>query len=104
MAADLSQSRDVERVVSRILDECGDRVDVVVNNAGGAVGQPADADLAAVEHRWRRNFEANVLTAVLLTTVLLPRLTSPGGPLVTIRSIAALPGGGGALPPGQAAP
>jgi 3-oxoacyl-[acyl-carrier protein] reductase len=44
---------------------------------------------------WEADFRANVLTAVLLTTALMPRLRRPGGRIVNISSIAALRAGGG---------
>jgi 3-oxoacyl-[acyl-carrier protein] reductase len=102
MAADLSRPDQVGRLVARIVGEFGDQVDVIVNNAGGTVSQE-EAGLVAVERAWRRNFEANVLTAVLLTTALLPRLSSPGGRVVNISSIAALRGGGDAYSAAKAA-
>lgn len=93
-AADLSRVDEVERAGDGIRRALGERVDVVVNNAGG-VRLAADDGLAAVAAVWRDNFEANVLTAVLLTEALLPNLASPGGRVVTVSSIAALRGGGG---------
>jgi 3-oxoacyl-[acyl-carrier protein] reductase len=101
-AADLSRPEDVERVSDGIRHDLGERVDVLVNNAGGVRGVAADG-LAAVAAEWRGNFEANVLTAVLLTEAVRPRLTSPGGRVVTISSIAAMRGGGGAYSGAKAA-
>jgi NADP-dependent 3-hydroxy acid dehydrogenase YdfG len=65
-----------------------DRVNVLVNNAGGAKGlEPvADADL---DH-WRWMWETNVLGTLRVTRALLPKLIASGdGLIVTITSIAA---------------
>jgi NADP-dependent 3-hydroxy acid dehydrogenase YdfG len=53
-----------------------DRVDVLVNNAGGAFdARPvADADLES----WARTYDVNVLGTVRLTTALLPALRASG--------------------------
>lgn len=66
-----------------------DRVDVLINNAGGAKGLApvADADL---EH-WRWMWETNVLGTLRVTRALLPKLIDSGnGLIVTVTSIAAL--------------
>jgi NADP-dependent 3-hydroxy acid dehydrogenase YdfG len=66
-----------------------DRVDVLVNNAGGAfdAAPVADADLAS----WTRSLEVNVLGTVRLTKALLPALrSSGGGDVVFVSSTAAL--------------
>jgi len=68
-------------------------VDVLVNNAGGNFGG-SPSTLAEVADGWRRDFDGNVLTCVLLTEALEPSLTRPGGRIVTITSIAALRGAG----------
>jgi NADP-dependent 3-hydroxy acid dehydrogenase YdfG len=74
-----------------------DRVDVLVNNAGGAKGtEPvADADL----EQWRWMWETNVLGTLRVTRALLPKLVDSGdGLIVTVTSIAAFEiydGGGG---------
>ncbi|HZA11571.1 SDR family oxidoreductase [Mycobacterium sp.] len=65
-----------------------DRVDVLVNNAGGAKGMEPVAD-ADVDH-WRWMWEANVLGTLRVTRALLPKLIESGdGLVVTVTSIAA---------------
>jgi NADP-dependent 3-hydroxy acid dehydrogenase YdfG len=62
--------------------------EVLVNNAGGALGlEPlAEAD----EDRWRLMYETNVLGSMRMTRALLPRLIDSGdGHIVTVTSIAA---------------
>ena len=100
---DLSVPSDVERVNADLLTELGGRVDVLVNNAGGVARSTSEEGLVATAALWRANFDANVLTAVLLTQALLPHLASPGGRVITISSIAALRGGGDAYSGAKAA-
>ncbi|MGV0836656.1 SDR family NAD(P)-dependent oxidoreductase [Mycolicibacterium thermoresistibile] len=65
-----------------------DRVDVLVNNAGGAKGMESVAD-ADLDH-WRWMWEANVLGTLHITRALLPKLIASGdGLIVTVTSIAA---------------
>jgi 3-oxoacyl-[acyl-carrier protein] reductase len=70
-AADLTRPQDVERAAAGV----GGTVDVVVNNAGGVAsrGMP-DGRLAEVARAWEADYQANVISAVLLTQALLSRL------------------------------
>ncbi|WP_222194386.1 SDR family oxidoreductase [Modestobacter italicus] len=66
-----------------------DRVDVLVNNAGGAfdTNPVADADLDS----WERTYDVNVLGTVRVTKALLPALRASGaGDLVFVGSTAGL--------------
>ena len=66
-----------------------DRVDVLVNNAGGAfdANRVADADLDS----WARTYEVNVLGTVRLTKALLPKVIASGaGDVLFVGSTAGL--------------
>jgi 3-oxoacyl-[acyl-carrier protein] reductase len=81
--------------IPAVLEAVGERpVDVLVNNAGAFLSGD-DSTLDGVAERWRATFDSNVLTAVLLTTALLPHLRRPGGRIILTSSIAAQRGGGG---------
>ncbi len=61
--------------------------DVLVNNAGGALGLGPLAE--ADEEQWRQMYEANVLGTMRMTRALLPRLIESGdGHIVAVTSIA----------------
>ncbi|MGZ4484820.1 MAG: SDR family NAD(P)-dependent oxidoreductase, partial [Nocardioidaceae bacterium] len=83
--------------VRALADRVGDRLDVLVNNAGGAFGAApvAQADL----DDWRAMYEVNVIGLVRVTQALLPALKATGaGIIVNLGSTAgriAYEGGGG---------
>jgi NADP-dependent 3-hydroxy acid dehydrogenase YdfG len=84
IVADVTDGAAVDALASQL-----SRVDVLVNNAGGAKGlEPvADADL---EH-WRWMWETNVLGTLRVTRALLPKLIDSGdGLIVTVTSVAAV--------------
>ncbi|OBJ10309.1 SDR family oxidoreductase [Mycobacterium sp. 1165196.3] len=84
IVADVTDEAAVETLASKV-----DRVDVLVNNAGGARGLApvADADL---EH-WRWMWETNVIGTLRVTRALLPKLIDSGdGLIITVTSVAAL--------------
>ena len=79
-------------------------VDTLVNCAGGNtdIGAPEPDGLAGLVEAFRANLDANVLSAVLVTTALRPRLTA-GGAVVNVSSIAAHRGGAGSYGAAKAA-
>ena len=87
--ADLSVPAEVEHAAAQV----GERVDVLVTNVGGVASTAGGDGLGAVAEACRASLDGNVMTAVLLTAAVLPRLAA-GGRVVTISSIAALRGGG----------
>ncbi|WP_030528653.1 SDR family NAD(P)-dependent oxidoreductase [Phycicoccus jejuensis] len=93
VTCDVTVPADVERLVQA----AGDRVAVLVNNAGGALGLEPVA--AADVEKWRRMYDTNVLGTLQVTKALLPALVADGeGVVVNVGSVAGLvayEGGGG---------
>jgi NADP-dependent 3-hydroxy acid dehydrogenase YdfG len=94
VACDVTRDDDVARLVAA----AGDRVHVLVNNAGGALGlEPvAGADVEL----WQQMYATNVLGTLRVTKALLPALVAADGEgvVVNVGSIAgflAYEGGGG---------
>ena len=73
--------------VAALAEALGPRCDLLVNNAGGALGQEpvASADLEA----WQAMYASNVIGAAAVTKALLPRLIECAGQVVFITSVAA---------------
>jgi NADP-dependent 3-hydroxy acid dehydrogenase YdfG len=83
VVCDVTSTESVASLASTV----GDRLDVLVNNAGGAFDATpvAEADTDA----WRRAYEVNVLGLVLVTKALLPALVASGaGAIVNVGSTA----------------
>ncbi len=84
IVADVTDDAAVEALAAQV-----GRVDVLVNNAGGARGLEPVAD-ADFDH-WRWMWETNVMGTLRVTRALLPKLIDSGdGLIVTITSVAAL--------------
>lgn len=96
VVADITSDADVARLVD-VVAGLGGPVELLVNNAGGALGAETveDADLSD----WQWMFEVNVLGTVRVTKALLPLLSQSGrATIVVISSTAGLvvyEGGGG---------
>jgi 3-oxoacyl-[acyl-carrier protein] reductase len=83
--------------IAGAMDRLPGKVDVLVNNAGGNTDfdRPpvAPGDLHGLAAQWRANLDANLLSAVLVTAALTPRLAA-GARIITLSSIAARRGAG----------
>ncbi|WP_030907666.1 SDR family NAD(P)-dependent oxidoreductase [Streptosporangium amethystogenes] len=91
--------------VGEALERLPARVDVLVNNAGGNTNLdrvPSGDDLMDVAEGWWANLNANLISAVLVTSALIPRLAE-GGRIITIGSIAARGTGSGSYGAAKAA-
>jgi NADP-dependent 3-hydroxy acid dehydrogenase YdfG len=69
-----------EQQVAALADAVGPRLDVLVNNAGGAFG--ADPVARADADQWRRMYEVNVIGLMLVTKALLPALIASGAGVI----------------------
>src|SRR6187551_917771 len=87
------------KAVAAALADLPDRIDVLVNNAGGntdlsgddsaSAADPSTVDgLTALARQWQANLDANVLSAVLVTAALASRLADDGR-VINFSSIAA---------------
>lgn len=78
--------------ITSLAQQVGDRVDVLINMAGGNTDfdHPLveDASLEDVAAAWHANLDANLLSTVLTTTALLPAIAS-GGSIINVSSIGA---------------
>lgn len=84
IVADVTDDRAVDALAAAL-----SRVDVLINNAGGAWGleSVADADLG----HWQWMWETNVVGTLRVTRALLPKLIDSGdGLIVTVTSVAAM--------------
>ncbi|WP_018157049.1 SDR family NAD(P)-dependent oxidoreductase [Demetria terragena] len=82
--------------VAALAAEVGDRLDVLVANAGGALGVEPVVDANLDE--WRTMFETNVIGVARCVQALMPALVRAEGEIIVIGSVAAhvsYEGGGG---------
>lgn len=77
---------DAEQVAA-LAEAVGDRLDLLVNNAGGALGQEpvAEADIEA----WIAMYDKNVVGTMRVTKALLPALRAAEGTVIFVTSVAA---------------
>ncbi len=73
--ADLTRSDGADKVFQDTLDRFG-QIDILVNNVGGARGDPT---WAATDADWDEVLQLNFLSAVRLTRLVIPQLKRQGG-------------------------
>lgn len=92
LSLDVADAHSVQEFAARV-----PRINVLVNNAGGAVGAETVAD--ALDDKWTTMFETNVLGLMRVTRAFLPKLeASEAGHIVNVGSVAGFevyPGGAG---------
>ncbi|MCG8333257.1 MAG: SDR family oxidoreductase [Proteobacteria bacterium] len=88
---DLTKESDVAQLVSEACKTYGEKIDIVVNNAGGLVARKKleEIDVAF----WDYLMEINLKTTFLVTKATVPKMTA-GGSVINISSQAAKDGGG----------
>jgi 3-oxoacyl-[acyl-carrier protein] reductase len=81
--------------VEAALADLPEPVDILVNNAGANMARQGmkAGDLTSLRALWIADYESNVISAVLVTEALLPRLAE-GGRVISIGSIAGVRGNG----------
>jgi NADP-dependent 3-hydroxy acid dehydrogenase YdfG len=85
-ALDVSQTNSVE-AFAKWVRSCTDKVDVLINNAGGAKGLDTVAD--GKDEDWEFMMQTNVLGVLRVTRALLPLMVkNPGSIILNIGSIA----------------
>ena len=89
---DVTDAKSVEAFCAQVQN-----VNVLVNNAGGALGTEAIAE--GVDEKWERMYDTNVLGTMRMVRGLLPKMEASGlGHIIVIGSVAGIevyPGGGG---------
>ncbi|WP_243059036.1 SDR family oxidoreductase [Nocardioides sp. SR21] len=84
VACDVTDEQAVAALAARV----GDRLDLLVNNAGGAFGGAAPVGEADSD-AWRRMYDVNVIGLMQVTRALLPALVASGdGVIVNVGSTA----------------
>jgi 3-oxoacyl-[acyl-carrier protein] reductase len=90
--ADVSRGEDARRLIAETRRAFGDRIDIVVNNAGGLVARKKLEEMD--EAFWDHVMALNLKSVFLVTQAALPALAE-GGAIVNLSSLAARDGGGG---------
>ncbi len=92
LTLDVTDAKSVEAFCAQV-----PAVNVLVNNAGGALGVEPVAE--SVDEKWERMYDTNVLGTMRMVRGLLPKMEASGaGHIVVIGSVAGIevyPGGGG---------
>jgi len=89
--ADVTKADEVERLVTKMQEAFGPKIDILVNVAGGLVGRKTVVEMD--ESFWEAVIAVNLTSVFLVTRAAIPHL-SDGGAIVNFSSQAARDGGG----------
>lgn len=90
--ADVTKSADVTALIDASKAAFGDKIDVLINNAGGLVARKTLAEMD--EEFFNQVMQLNVTSTFLVTQAAAP-LMGEGGAIVNLASLAGRDGGGG---------
>ncbi len=90
--ADVTKSADVEKLVNETRNAFGDKVQVLVNNAGGLVARKTVVEME--ESFWEKVIRLNLTSVFLVSKAFIPYMADNGA-IVNLSSLAARNGGGG---------
>jgi NAD(P)-dependent dehydrogenase (short-subunit alcohol dehydrogenase family) len=91
--ADVSDTSQVENLVKQSINYFGERIDVLVNNAGGLLERTPIMEVT--EELWDACFDLNMKSVFLCCRAVVPVMKNHGyGKIINVSSIAARNGGG----------
>jgi NAD(P)-dependent dehydrogenase (short-subunit alcohol dehydrogenase family) len=89
ITADVTDPADVHKVVSRTIAEYGNKIDILINNVGGAEKFGDFLELSDTD--WRDSFELNIMPIIHFVRETLPRLRlSPSPRIINLSSISGM--------------
>jgi 3-oxoacyl-[acyl-carrier protein] reductase len=90
--ADVTKTRDVNRLINKTLDTFAGKIDVLVNNAGALIKRRLLKDMS--EDLWDTCMELNVKSVYLCSQAVLPAMKkNKFGRIINVSSVAARTGG-----------
>ena len=91
--ADVSKSEDVDRLINTTQDTFGEKIDILLNNAGSLLERRTMQDMT--EELWDKTMDVNLKSVFLCCNAIIPIMKRQKyGRIINISSIAARNGGG----------
>lgn len=88
---DVTKSADVQELIAETRKAFGDKIDILVNVAGGMIARKATAELD--EAFWDQVMDLNLKSVFLVSKATIPFMTE-GGSIINLSSLAGRDGGG----------
>lgn len=89
---DATNSNQVNEVVKQAAEAMGNRIDILVNNAGHLIKRVEVHEMS--DGHWQTVMDVNLSSAFYCTRAVLDYISSPGGRIVNMSSLAGRNGGG----------